>query len=635
MTDGNQPGTAKLQYVSPRGIDVKRFHASGSAAQTSGSMASGSQILTGIDASSFKPGQGVFVENGGLEGSGNDLIPTVQTILSPTSLQLSAPSVRAVNDLLVQHDDQIAMRNAFLYGYLNGGKTSDVYIPNGEYRMNKAFDTNANALLSLPYFPRTGSSATFTATGQQVTRDIWQLQKATEGVIFSTDLIGADVQIGGLTVKPSFFAARRTSDTSSETFAEEFNTMDVELSRIHFIVPDNPRITAINNSNAMNMILNQIVGSPKSRPYLTAEPTNDSMGVFAPQVNNNTTVRMTDCYFYGFKVGAKLNEHAVLDSCLFYRCLKAIQSGKGYRAISGNVRIEQCETYIEFLGQSSVFLTIYGELGASNPPTWFSSKPYKDFIDANNVADGMVHFEVTEQNIGDTLTYKPSVTGCGGVEFINLASRRKEVNSITVRNDDDFTAQSSVVSRLLPAPPTPLPGRTMADFFETEGNLHGRKPDTLGDGVWSVTPEGAAGGVIVVGDNIAKHIGGTPIGLYRPATGGKASNRVDFNRGYVEGGIIIPHALNSDNWLGVFWDGAKVEYYRRTAGGAIQAMQPQTVTTADGHLIAAEYNDLTQVLTAYLLNATRTFSGVAPFAGAIEYGYRASGYSEILDIQGI
>jgi hypothetical protein len=131
-------------------VNASIFGASGSNQTTTGSIATGSSILTLSSPIDFANGQGIRIDGAGTDGDGTRLIATIIAGAGSTTLILSKPADTSVTAANVWHDDTAAIQSAINFLAANGGGQVDFGA--GQFNLGGAPQrpSTVNAILTLP-----------------------------------------------------------------------------------------------------------------------------------------------------------------------------------------------------------------------------------------------------------------------------------------------------------------------------------------------------------------------------------------------------------------------------------------------------------------------------------------------------
>ena len=122
-------------------VDVRRdYGASGSALQTTGTIAGGSDVLTIAEVGDFQDGQGIAVAGAGAGGA--LLVTTIASGGGSTTLVLSTTAAVGVDGAVVSHDDTGAIQGAATAAIALGPGAVCV-VPYGTYRVSRAVALNS------------------------------------------------------------------------------------------------------------------------------------------------------------------------------------------------------------------------------------------------------------------------------------------------------------------------------------------------------------------------------------------------------------------------------------------------------------------------------------------------------------
>jgi hypothetical protein len=171
-------------------INAAQYGASGSNQQTTGSISSGSNVLTLSSAIDFKNGQGVRIPGAGTNGNGTQLIATILNGAGTTSLTLSASATSTVSGATVYHDDTVAIQNAINAVSASGGR---IEFGTGTYNLGGALQnpTGANSILMLPTFSL-GSDITLEMSGTSAVGNLRELNPGAppyNGTVFNVPYV--------------------------------------------------------------------------------------------------------------------------------------------------------------------------------------------------------------------------------------------------------------------------------------------------------------------------------------------------------------------------------------------------------------------------------------------------------------
>ncbi len=331
---------AQLSVYSKR-VDAAAFYASGSNQQTTGTIASGSNVLTLAAPLDFLNGQGVRVPGAGTGGNGSQLLATILSGAGTTSLTLSASATASVSAVTVFHDDTAAVLAMLSYAQANNGIQVDFGA--GQYNIGGSPQnpSTSNAILPLPAVTF-GSDYTidFRGTaGVGFFREVIPNAPPLNGVVFNFPYIcpnAGSTPIQGIGFAPFYAAPSNTNITY----------LNLWLSNISFQVPANSGYIVVGGQAVQNTIFEKIsVFTPVASSSITL-PTNTKETGIALGGNSCMAVAR-QCYVQGLYNGITPGVHAVLDGCFIQSCVVGISIFAGDHAQCWNkVLIQNCQWLI-------------------------------------------------------------------------------------------------------------------------------------------------------------------------------------------------------------------------------------------------------------------------------------------------
>jgi hypothetical protein len=463
------------------GVNVKNFGASGSKLQATGSIESGSNLLTvatGADGDAFLAqaivGNGVYLLGAGSQGNGTALVGIISAkagrILTLVTVRGGSTAKNAsatVSGALLQFDDTDALNEAIAFVLNSAERGGRLNCPAGWYRINKGFDSVTNSILTMPYFQYTDTR--YLGIFGDWAVSMWGAIAAGApqgGTIFDTGLTGTGT-------KPQVIAARAWNSTDNGDSASYFNHITIDVSGIKILKSLNAGIRGFGFNNAINAkIENCQVETNIFHSSIFAAPNNaDDIAFEMPGTNSNFYNYIKRSGAIGQHTVAVIGEHVEYDLSS-YKNTKGVIYRRAYRNKNSIFTVEHTPRPIEIDGQVILGnLTINGEVYDSQPTgAWYEAVENEFIYDPADVAHGLVDFNVVDANFGNSASIRPTVTGCSKVKFTNQVDPFKP---------DDGTVDSLVVARTLPAAPTYVVGAIMIDEFFEIGNINGRRADEL------------------------------------------------------------------------------------------------------------------------------------------------------------
>jgi hypothetical protein len=373
------------------------FYASGSDQATTGSISSSSNSLTVASAIDFAKHEGVLVAGAG----GADLVTTI-TNISGTTLTLADAAATTVSGVLVMHDDSKAVQDSLDRCAGDGGCYVDW--EDGTYNINRALNSDCNAILCYPFANGAAAAYTVVWNGRFVTRTSPKALP-TKGVIIKS------TRVAGAGTYPAMISAAPYSDTAAG-YPTVFNYVFPEMHNFAFVTATDPSLSVINWHNAIGAQAKNLqffAGADSATIAAGSAPTHSVWAMLLPGENNHTQVRVTDASGYGFYNGITFAEHTILDHVVFSLCKLGLQrEGGGHPATIYSADVEACNRSYNATGSGFTYAFNFTmEIDTSG--SWYSATTNHWIDDLTGTARGDMNFRWTNGGTpGSTL---PQRTG--------------------------------------------------------------------------------------------------------------------------------------------------------------------------------------------------------------------------------
>jgi hypothetical protein len=403
---------------------VSEFGASGSAVQTTGSISAFSNSLSVTSADSFEVGQGIYIEGAGAAGA--VLISSI-TAITGTTITIAVNASTTVNNVMVQHDDTVALQTAL--NQITDIHSLTLMFDNGTYRINGPINATTNSILTIPYDGEFngGTPRILRMFGQStpVGNVFWY--PSPQGTVIQTNKAGTDSNTSMLNARSPYLG-----NSFSEMFGQ-VSLMTVDLRDLTFRTYDNPSISGIDFWMVWNCFLTNIYVDTGMAPAgidfnnvgMAAEPTHPNFGVRLPRnctvcISNNLNVAN---YWYGVIYS---DLWVTIHTFVTYCKVGLMTRGHDY-TITGTILIVSCPTgfYIEpgnNFGIPSMDIHVRWEVDprtAPPGPYWWSPIPNQYVYDPGNLLRGRMAWVLIE-GYSSTGTHTVTVTGCGNLAMLDL-----------------------------------------------------------------------------------------------------------------------------------------------------------------------------------------------------------------------
>ncbi|WBO60544.1 MULTISPECIES: hypothetical protein [unclassified Acidocella] len=300
-------------------INVAQFGAAGSAAATTGSIASGSDVLMLSSPIDFQPGQYVRVDGAGTDGDGTRLIAEIVSGAGTNLLTLSKAASASVSGANVTHDDTAAIQAAINYAVSIGG--AEIMLDAGVYLVGGA-PQNANvtnAILTLPLVAF-GSDVTVKFSGPVGVgffREVLSAAPAKNGAVLVFPYICPNASTNGSVIQGvgygQFYANSNTANITA---------INLIMQDLAFEVPSLSGYIVIGGQGVQNTIYDRISVYTPTISDLSPLPTNANETAISLGGNSCMSVAR-QCYAQGLYNGITPGVHSILDGNYVQNCVIA------------------------------------------------------------------------------------------------------------------------------------------------------------------------------------------------------------------------------------------------------------------------------------------------------------------------
>ena len=369
---------------------IKNYNASGSRATTTGTVSSGSSTLTVADASTFIVGHGIFIFGAGASGANK-----VTTITAKTGnvITLASAANTAVTGAVVQHDDSAAINAAIAAAVAASGGT--VFFKNGYYRCNGPFISATNSVITFPQtfgtYPTNSNPVKIKLLGETRGRLLGTDFMAYEGGVF-LDFTNTTTGSG---IRPAAVSTAPFVSTTGSNYAAVLKSYFIVTDEITLMLPENPTIDGLMFANALSVTIGDGTQVASKNCFVT-EPTNQTVGIYMPQVLNNVMMSVKEALIIGFYRGVIPSEHTFFQGPYIAFCKKALVVGRSTHMLGGRVRLEVNATHLACEIDASeglrpvIDMTLELERSSVSAPAWLQS--VVDIEDANSLLRGVVWY---------------------------------------------------------------------------------------------------------------------------------------------------------------------------------------------------------------------------------------------------
>lgn len=366
-------------------ISVREFGAKPSTEATTGSITSGSNILTVASTIDFAVGDGVAVKT-----AENSYFVANITEISDQSITLDQAASVSIINAIVQHDNTDAINNAFAYVVNDGGGV--VYFPDGIYYANKptadsTYKTGGFIVLKYPDITFTSPAICVELVGQSSGIVAYAEDQPTVpmgGVIIHCDL--RDTSAGSSIL----FGQHRRSG------ADGVNPFTVNIKNINFrqsAGTSGPSLCAVNLSGCANATLKNVAIDTDQPNYLGPAPTiTGVLGIDMPRSGNYGTLILDNVYVTGYNQGISVSEHLNLTNVFIQYCEAAFATVSGnYNNEFKNVLVQECNfVFLWVYGWTQVYGVINVE-AASTTTGWWSFGGFVSSTDPTKILGNLTY----------------------------------------------------------------------------------------------------------------------------------------------------------------------------------------------------------------------------------------------------
>lgn len=384
---------------------------------TTGTISASSKSLSVASAAGWNVGNGILVTGGCASGctaqASGTFLWTYVTAISGTTLTLNDAAGALVTGGRVAHDETRAINQARADAFNHGG--GEVYLSidpttnNCVYKVSGPLNSTTNSILTMPQNLTYVDPVTVAMLGQ--------IKGATSNGTSITGGCGMDATDApaGSGTNPAFDAVAPYVVTSSGNFTAVFQAVDIQLSKLLVILPNQTTLNGFMWNNAMKANLGAGWGVITSGA--TAAPTGSTTGVRLPGWLNNVNISVGPGQVSGFNVCMSPGEHAILNGPYLVNCNVGMTFFKAHDQISGTVRIEQCP--LMWAVDSSVADEIPINLNADNETTltgkWYD-RGTNDLVD-NNSGTSWLYGKLTYKIKSNTEVYE-TINKSGGSNLV-------------------------------------------------------------------------------------------------------------------------------------------------------------------------------------------------------------------------
>jgi hypothetical protein len=399
---------------------MSTFNASGSAATTTGSITSGTPTLTVASPATFAVNQGIYISGAGPAGA--NLITTI-TAIAGTTITLAVNASTTRSNVLVQHDDTVAIQTAI--NLISTIHSLTLLFDNGTYRINGPINPATNSILTLPHSPyNQGIPRTLRMFGQSTMMADVLSTPSPQGTIIQSDQTGTSGNSSMFNVGSPYLG---------NSFGEIFylaNSGTIDIRDMYWRTHDNPRISAIDLWMGNNVFLTNVTVDTGHNPQGTlsddslagAEPTHGTFAIRLPRVSTLSQTNNVSITNYEFGLIYSDLFHSI--SLFIQRCKTALMTRGHDYPVTGVILIVQCGTglYVESgnaFGRPGLDCTIKWEIDPRNLGHWWETAPNKYIYDGGNLLFGQLKYYVVQGYIAG-VGLPITVTGTTALTKINL-----------------------------------------------------------------------------------------------------------------------------------------------------------------------------------------------------------------------
>jgi hypothetical protein len=320
-------------------FNVKAFNAKGDGVRlVDASIYSGSATLTSATASFTISDVGKVITMSNGVSSGVDLTTTIASVESANSLTLATNATNNVIDSQIVYgtDDTVAIQAAIDAVRYSSPRSGTVFIPEGIYIVNGAFNKANNSQIEVP-----------------------TVSAPMELKIKGVGSMGWDTWLGSI-----LYSTRNGTDGTyaviSGIYGGDPNQMThvyLTLDNLLFKTVQNPKNSCLNFARISSVNANRISVDNIRNPAIVATHT-DSYGYILPTGNNdNIPMIWSTIKSRGFYTGIKIGEHSTLNDSMFVRATYGIEFNNVlHMARVTYVSMEYCKIPIRVTGSSSTFV---------------------------------------------------------------------------------------------------------------------------------------------------------------------------------------------------------------------------------------------------------------------------------------
>ncbi|CEF41145.1 hypothetical protein predicted by Glimmer/Critica [Acetobacter senegalensis] len=415
-------------------VSVREFGATGSAAQTTGTITAGTSILTVASIEDFAVGDAVSVAGASAASICGYLVATIESI-DGLNITLDAPADTTVTGAQVLHDETDALNACFAYLTNNGGGRA--YFPSGTYNINKgASDTTVSAdgftILRCPDIGPWVQPVTVDLVGYNYAQ-IGYSEKPqvipNNGVVLSTKLTAT--QYGS-----SIFYGQHI-DQPFNDYSTHLNPITINVSNMiirQTVGTVGPSLTALNFEYVGNSRINNVSFDIDVPIVNCPMPSIASINAIrTPVINNYGVVILDNVYIAGYYSGSTLCEHVQLNNVFMQYCVHAFTPlGGNYMCVFNNVLVQEC-LWVFSAAKSSNNINVTRVVGnlkieASGSATgWWT--PFKGLVQD---AGGLMQGNLTYQINGFTGTYPLANAAYPTLLFKSITGFKEQLAPLTV-----------------------------------------------------------------------------------------------------------------------------------------------------------------------------------------------------------
>lgn len=399
-------------------FNVKQYNAKGDGVtKYDGTITSGTPNFTSATGSFTSADVGKVITIIGAGGSNVDLTTTISAYVSATAVTLTANASATVSGVQYTYgtDDTTAFNDVITAVFARSPIGGKVFIPEGIYIINGAFNKANQSQIGLPTLINTDTTArqsSITFEGSFDPKNGSYYKKNWSGsIIYSTKQgVSGDSIISGKNASAS----------------GNFTDLQVIFRNLTFRTVQNPVNSAINmqyvNASMGENLLIDTAGLLFSE--MIQPTTSGSYGLITPDDLNNGTSSWRNIRTRGFYGGVRLGEHGKLhDSILLYHVNAVViptmthSAYMGYVGMEGNVNNVVC-------GGSGGNVTIeHADIEHNSTQGWPN---VTDILDASSLCTGFMRYDITAAGGGSSSF---SVSGAKGWTVVAVDGQGREFRS--------------------------------------------------------------------------------------------------------------------------------------------------------------------------------------------------------------